>query len=626
MMNSVSSRSHAIFTVSVKITGERTTHSKLHFVDLAGSERAKRTGAEGARLKEGININQGLMTLGKVISALSDEKNAGGHVPYRESKLTRMLQDSLGGNSLTYMICCISPADTNFEETLNSLKYANRAKNIKNKPTINEESNSEVERMLRAQIFAMQQQMAAGGGGGGGGGGSGSSGSSGGGDSVDSAEVEEIRQAERTATRNAAQLEAKVASLVRENEELGSKLLTVTNDRDRCMSQLQEAGIETTNAEGETVVGETVLEEKNREIAALRKKVATLQVVADVAAQDEVFQKEQEQVVEITREAEIAERELIATEKQFKNQQDRLESEIQSIDDKVALKEKIMKELAAQAVQHEKMKSAYEKNIQKLQDDIAKEHKEKDARIALHKSAKGSSADAEKIKQKYEEKINTMRQKLSELKLKQKDAHSSLQLQKQQTTKLKQIEKDMETMKREKVDLVKRLKEDATQHREWKQKQELELRLLRRQQQKTQFELTKLENVREKQEIVLKRKHEEVAAAKKRVKELDRKARAGQAGKGRLLPAGDMNPEHVNTWLLQQVSECANEAAMRSSLKIEMMKRRALANKLSKDGLDDETMESLKEQLQFRSSTIQNLQQQLGDRDHMQRFQARILC
>ena len=238
--------------------------------------------------------------------------------------------------------------------------------------------------------------------------------------------------------------------------------------------------------------------------------------------------------------------------------------------------------------------------------------------------AKGSSEEAEKIKQKYEEKINTMRGKLKDLKEKQKDAHSSLQLQKQQTSKLKLIEKEMETMKREKVDLVKRLKEDATQHREWKQKQELELRQLRRQQQKTQFELTKLENVREKQEIVLKRKHEEVAAAKKRVKELDRKARAGQAGKGRLLPAGDMNPNTVNTWLTQQVSECANEAAMRSSLKIEMMKRRALANKLSKDGLDDETAESLKEQLQFRSSTIQNLQQQLGDRDLMQRFQARI--
>jgi hypothetical protein len=112
-------------------------------------------------MKEGININQGLMTLGKVISALSDEKKAGAHlhVPYRESKLTRMLQDSLGGNSLTYMICCISPADTNFEETLNSLKYANRAKNIRNKPTVNEESHTEIERALRQQIQALQQQV-----------------------------------------------------------------------------------------------------------------------------------------------------------------------------------------------------------------------------------------------------------------------------------------------------------------------------------------------------------------------------------------------------------------------------------------------------------------------------------
>lgn len=86
---------------------------------MAGSERIKRTGAEGQRLKEGININQGLLALGNVINALCDEKRKGKHIPYRDSKLTRMLQDSLGGNSKTLMIACISPADTNFEETFN---------------------------------------------------------------------------------------------------------------------------------------------------------------------------------------------------------------------------------------------------------------------------------------------------------------------------------------------------------------------------------------------------------------------------------------------------------------------------------------------------------------------------
>ena len=115
--------------------------AKFHFVDLAGSERAKSTGATGAVLKEGININKGLLSLGNVISALTDEKGKA-HVPYRDSKLTRILQDSLGGNSRTVMVACCSPAHTNYEETLNSLKYASRARNIKNKPVVNRDPAS----------------------------------------------------------------------------------------------------------------------------------------------------------------------------------------------------------------------------------------------------------------------------------------------------------------------------------------------------------------------------------------------------------------------------------------------------------------------------------------------------
>ena len=107
--------------------------SKLVFVDLAGSERLKRTGATGDRAKEGISINGGLLALGNVISALGDEKRKASHVPYRDSKLTRLLQDSLGGNSQTLMVACVSPSDRDFMETLNTLKYANRAKDIKNK-------------------------------------------------------------------------------------------------------------------------------------------------------------------------------------------------------------------------------------------------------------------------------------------------------------------------------------------------------------------------------------------------------------------------------------------------------------------------------------------------------------
>ncbi|KAJ3864658.1 kinesin domain-containing protein [Lentinula novae-zelandiae] len=126
--------------------GEWTTIvSKFHFVDLAGSERLKRTAAAGERIKEGISINSGLLALGNVISALGDPSRAKSHtathVPYRDSKLTRLLQDSLGGNAHTLMIACVSPAEWNAAETINTLKYANRARNIKNRAVVNEKED-----------------------------------------------------------------------------------------------------------------------------------------------------------------------------------------------------------------------------------------------------------------------------------------------------------------------------------------------------------------------------------------------------------------------------------------------------------------------------------------------------
>ncbi|KNE61495.1 hypothetical protein AMAG_06314 [Allomyces macrogynus ATCC 38327] len=173
-MNMVSSRSHAIFSVALQLTKvneelEETKEitCKFHFVDLAGSERLKKTNAEGARAREGIAINSGLLALGNVISALGDEarleKGGTVHVPYRDSKLTRLLQDSLGGNSQTLMLACVSPADSNFQETLNTLKYANRARNIKNKVTVNQTvaANSVEVQQLRTQITRLKLELAA---------------------------------------------------------------------------------------------------------------------------------------------------------------------------------------------------------------------------------------------------------------------------------------------------------------------------------------------------------------------------------------------------------------------------------------------------------------------------------
>ena len=174
-MNEGSSRSHAIFTVTisqkiVKVApanpddptpeavqqSEENISAKFHFVDLAGSERIKKTGATGKLMQEGISINKGLLALGNVISALTDEKKRESFVPYRDSKLTRILQDSLGGNSRTTMIACASPADSNMDESLSTVKYAARARNIKNKPKVNRDANAILIEALRKQIDKLQ--------------------------------------------------------------------------------------------------------------------------------------------------------------------------------------------------------------------------------------------------------------------------------------------------------------------------------------------------------------------------------------------------------------------------------------------------------------------------------------
>jgi len=144
LMNDTSSRSHAVFTIHMsQVTRlnasdsvDVTTTSQFTFVDLAGSERMKKTGAEGARAREGIKINEGLLALGNVINALASKEKKP-HVPYRQSKLTRLLQDALGGNSQTLFLACVSPSDTNASETLSTLNYANRARDIHNAPTKN---------------------------------------------------------------------------------------------------------------------------------------------------------------------------------------------------------------------------------------------------------------------------------------------------------------------------------------------------------------------------------------------------------------------------------------------------------------------------------------------------------
>ncbi|KFU94481.1 Kinesin-like KIF7, partial [Chaetura pelagica] len=175
-LNRQSSRSHTIFTVTMEQrrgTGRLSLHrrpptapasgqvlvSKFHFVDLAGSERIVKTGNTGERLKESIQINSGLLALGNVISALGDPRRKSSHIPYRDSKITRILKDSLGGNAQTVMIACVSPSSSDFDESLNTLNYASRAQNIQNKAVVNCRKETEHIEELHLQIKKLQKAL-----------------------------------------------------------------------------------------------------------------------------------------------------------------------------------------------------------------------------------------------------------------------------------------------------------------------------------------------------------------------------------------------------------------------------------------------------------------------------------
>uniref|UniRef100_A0A8D8YU54 Kinesin-like protein n=1 Tax=Cacopsylla melanoneura TaxID=428564 RepID=A0A8D8YU54_9HEMI len=163
-MNEHSSRSHTMLTIS--ITSEQlmdngvyiTKAGKINFVDLAGSEMTKKTHSEGKTLREANNINKSLMVLGYCISSLSDPKKRGGHIPYRDSKLTKLLADSLAGSGVTLMIATISPSLSNISESLNTLRYAARAKRIRTKPIIVMDPREALILSLKREVAALQSE------------------------------------------------------------------------------------------------------------------------------------------------------------------------------------------------------------------------------------------------------------------------------------------------------------------------------------------------------------------------------------------------------------------------------------------------------------------------------------
>ncbi|XP_031248596.1 kinesin-like protein KIN-4C isoform X2 [Pistacia vera] len=655
-MNSQSSRSHAIFTVTMeqkKINygqnrviaddiGDDIFCAKLHLVDLAGSERAKRTGADAMRLKEGIHINKGLLALGNVISALGDEKKRkeGGHVPYRDSKLTRLLQDSLGGNSKTVMIACVSPADTNAEETLNTLKYANRARNIQNKAVINRDPMAAQMQRMRSQIEQLQAELL-----------------------FYRGDLSSPYDDLQILKHKVSLLEASNSELQRELQErrvtcehLKQRALDAQVEKDKLVIQIESARngkswdeIDCNSTKDFDLLKTYVskIQELEGELLRVKNSYSSKRSrTADcVEFDDDGFRSKNvlfpclnefssdcdTKAVDISDEIEDEEKEL-----EHSSLQEKLDKELKELDRKLEQKEAEMKRFAS--ADTSVLKQHYEKKVLELEHEKKTLQKEiEELRHNLANISSTSDDGAKKLKEEYLQKLNVLEAQVSQLKKKQ-DAQAQLLRQKQKSDEAaKRLQDEIHRIKSQKVQLQHKIKQESEQFRLWKASREKEVLQLKKEGRRNEYEMHKLLALNQRQKMVLQRKTEEASMATKRLKELleSRKASSGVGnGNGPGIQALMQTVEHeleVTVRVHEVRSEYERQMEERARMANEIAKLKDEAQVLKQTNLSDspETMSpgarnsrifALENMLATSSSTLVSMASQLSEAEERERI------
>lgn len=542
-MNNQSSRSHAIFTITLEQMrklhsvspvndtpdedmGEEYFCAKLHLVDLAGSERAKRTGTDGLRLKEGIHINKGLLALGNVISALGDEKKRkeGMHVPYRDSKLTRLLQDSLGGNSKTVMIACISPADINAEETLNTLKYANRARNIQNKPVANRDLISNEMQQMRQQLKYLQAEL--------------------------------CTRGVRAASDEVQVLRERIAWLEATNEDLSRKLHEY---RSRC-AITEKCEIDA--YEGHATSAKSDGLKRNFQSMDSSEYYMDEGISGDSSGEIDEAAKEWEHT-------------LI---------QSTMDKELNELNKCLEQKESEMKLFGG--VDTEVLKQQFRKKILELEEEKRTVQQERDQLLVeIENLAANSDGQAQKTQDTHSQKLKALEAQILDLKKKQ-ESHFELLKQKQRSDEAaNRLQAEIQYIKAQKVQLQHKIKQEAEQFRQWKASQEKELLQLRKEGRRNEHERHKLEALHQRQKMVLQRKTEEAAMASKRLKELleARKSspRESSANSNGHLSPGQGNEKSLRRWLDHELEVMVKVHEVRLQHEKQKQEHAALAEELA---------------------------------------------
>ncbi|XP_043714272.1 kinesin-like protein KIN-4A isoform X2 [Telopea speciosissima] len=545
-MNNQSSRSHAIFTITLeqirKVSpvfpgnncqnedmSEEFLCAKLHLVDLAGSERAKRTGSDGLRFKEGVHINKGLLALGNVISALGDEKKRkeGVHVPYRDSKLTRLLQDSLGGNSRTVMIACISPADINAEETLNTLKYANRARNIQNKPIVNRDPVSSEMQRMRQQLEYLQAELHC---------------ARGGGASSDEVQV----------------LKERIAWLEAANEDLSREL---HEHRSRCGT--------TEQCEADSEHGATFsLKGEGLKRGLQNMESYDYQMGEMITAGDNSKEIDEE----------------VAKEWEHTLLQNTMDKELNALNKRLEQKESEMKLFGG--VDTAALKQHFGKKIMELEDEKRTVQKERDRLLAEVESlAATSDGQTQKMQDVHTQKLKTLEAQILDLKKKQENQVQLLKQKQRSDEAAKRLQDEIQFIKAQKVQLQHKIKQEAEQFRQWKASREKELLQLRKEGRRNEYERHKLQALNQRQKMVLQRKTEEAAMVTKRLKELlearKSSSRDNSVTSNGSVPSGQSNEKSLQRWLDHELEVMVNVHEVRFEYEKQSQVRAALAEELA---------------------------------------------
>ncbi|XP_013871888.1 kinesin family member 4 [Austrofundulus limnaeus] len=575
-MNAASSRSHAIFTITLeqrrKSDKADCIVSKLHLVDLAGSERQKKTKAEGDRLKEGNHI----FLLDSLDRMKSVQKIL--FVPVWSKKCVFLLSDSLGGNSHTLMIACVSPADSNMEETINTLRYADRARKIKNKPIVNVDPKAAEMKRLKQQVQELQVMLLHARGG-----------------------VAPVLSGAESAE-NVTKLLERNRSLEDENNKLSRELSEAAGQ-----TALMFEKIIMTEQANERLQGK--LEELQHHAACTVDLQKVLQTLEDQELKEnvEVMKNLQDLILELKNESagmsasinamvagEAAPETSGSDDKNSESQtntpenftahhalrQAQLSKELIELNKVLSLKEAYMRKMCENDSQLEPMQSEHQKTAQALQSSVDSLQKEKEELILALQSAKKDTNQA-KLSEQRRKRLQELEAQLVDMKKKLLDQSKLLKLKESSAQKVNKLMQEIQAMKSQRIQLMKQMREDSERFRQWKNKKDKEVLQLKEKDRKRQYELVKLERDFQKQANVLRRKTEEAAAANKRLKDaLQKRSEVAEKRKDAQSRGTEGAAARIKTWLLNEVEVMASTEEARRHLNDLLEDRKVLAQEI----------------------------------------------